>query len=216
MLLKSLHEHSKHIQYEFYSTEELFKVLFLEKPINQTAIKKIIYRLNNNLVCDYEYLRYILDLDEDIIFKLLALIEMIKRKETLVSNLKYIHSPKDFALGLIKHCQYLVKEVVYIGLLNHKNVLFELKQLGQGETDSIKIDMKVFMKHILCEDASRIILGHNHPSGDPSPSHQDIALTKRIERMLSYFNLELLDHIIIGRKSYYSFKNKRICLIQQY
>ncbi|HMQ11483.1 MAG TPA: JAB domain-containing protein [Oligoflexia bacterium] len=210
MSVKLLPQRCESIEYASYSIYELINILFLEKNIEQSILEKIVYRLNNNFVCDSAYLNYMLGLDELMVKKFLALIEIIKRKETISNALEYIRSPKDFAQCLTKYCQYLPHETVFLGLLNHKNALFELKHFTQDQVGGVKIDMKLLMKHVLCENAARIIIGHNHPSGDPRPSTQDKVLTQHIERLLKYFDLELLDHIIIGRKSYYSFKNKRI------
>lgn len=213
MLVRPLREQYKQIQYESYSIVELLKVIFLNETIKQTTFEKVLYRLNNNLVCDYYYLRYMLDLEEDVVMRFLALLEVMKRKVNSTMPLKAILSPKDFAISLSKHCQYLPHESFFLGLLNSQNILFELKQLTFGQVDSVTVDIKSLMKHVLCEQAPRVIIGHNHPSGNPEPSEQDKILTKRIHYILSCFGLELLDHVIIGRKSYYSFKNKRIlCL----
>lgn len=59
------------------------------------------------------------------------------------------------------------------------------------------------------EDAAAVILFHNHPSGDPTPSPDDSAFTKNFRMACETMDVELFDHIVIGRKSYYSFREKK-------
>ena len=65
----------------------------------------------------------------------------------------------------------------------------------------------IFSRAILC-NANSIIVAHNHPSGIVKPSHEDISITRRIKEASEILDIKLIDHIIIGEDSYYSFKNE--------
>ena len=82
--------------------------------------------------------------------------------------------------------------------------LFEISR-GTGDT-SVANPREMFIRALLC-GANKIILIHNHPSGNPEPSHSDITVTKRVKECGCLLGVELLDHIIVGN-SYCSLKTK--------
>ena len=85
--------------------------------------------------------------------------------------------------------------------------------VGVGGTNRVTIDVKLVCAAAAGCLASGVILAHNHPSGDPKPSPKDITQTGDLKKALSLLDIELLDHIIIGEKEYFSFceeVNKRI------
>jgi DNA repair protein RadC len=79
------------------------------------------------------------------------------------------------------------------------------ERIAQGGIAATTIDIKLLMKKALDIYASAIIVAHNHPSGNLSPSQSDIQLTKRIKEAVSFFDINLLDHLIISQNKYYSF-----------
>ena len=78
-----------------------------------------------------------------------------------------------------------------------------------GQHNSATASPRWILKHALLEDAFSMIVYHNHPSGDPRPSSDDSAFTGILKIACDALDVELFDHIIVGRKSYYSYREER-------
>ena len=89
-------------------------------------------------------------------------------------------------------------------LLNTRNCLLKIEDVALGGTSFVKLDIKTVISSAIRGGASRIILVHNHPSGDATPSQADIHFTDKLYNSLIAFNIELIDHIIIGNMEYKS------------
>jgi len=98
-------------------------------------------------------------------------------------------------------------EVMYGIFLDAKNKVLGIEQLASGTITSAVVYPREMVKAALERKASAMILSHNHPSGDPMPSDNDNALTRRLHVALSVVDVKLLDHIIIG-DSYYSYADE--------
>lgn len=92
--------------------------------------------------------------------------------------------------------------------LDRKNVLIADEEQGSGTVDHVPVYPREVVKRALELNASAIILVHNHPSGDPTPSKEDIAMTIQIESAARALNIVLHDHLIIGRSREVSFKSQ--------
>ena len=97
------------------------------------------------------------------------------------------------------------QEKMLILYLNNKNVVIKEEIMFIGGSDFINIDPNLILYGAIKYNSKNIICLHNHPSGDPTPSKNDIVTTKRIKEMSLLLNINLLDHIIVG-KNFYSFK----------
>ena len=97
------------------------------------------------------------------------------------------------------------KEQFRVMFINNKNKLIAEEQLQQGTIDQTPIYPREVIQKALEHGASAIILVHNHPSGSPYPSKDDISATKNLSSVAQRINLRLLDHIIIAENSSYSF-----------
>ncbi|MCR4623879.1 MAG: DNA repair protein RadC [Alphaproteobacteria bacterium] len=97
------------------------------------------------------------------------------------------------------------KEQFRVMFINNKNKLIAEEQLQQGTVDQTPIYPREVIQRALEHGASAIILVHNHPSGSPYPSKEDIIATKNLSSVVQRINLKLLDHIIIAENSNYSF-----------
>jgi DNA repair protein RadC len=103
------------------------------------------------------------------------------------------------------------KEYVLIILLDSKLRATRTIELSKGNSDTALCEPRDVLHHVLINQASAFVLVHNHPSGDPSPSRQDLDLTKKISEACDMMRLRFVDHMIIGRpssertKAYYSF-----------
>ncbi len=94
-----------------------------------------------------------------------------------------------------------------IVLVNSKNRVIKVETVTVGILDSSIIHPREVFKSAVKANAASVILAHNHPSGDPAPSPDDVDTTKRLTDAGKLMGIEVLDHVIIGEKSYYSFKD---------
>ncbi|MBU4313939.1 MAG: JAB domain-containing protein [Actinobacteria bacterium] len=92
--------------------------------------------------------------------------------------------------------------------LNIKNKLVNYSMISQGSLTSSIVHPREVLKPAILSNAASVIFVHNHPSGDPEPSMDDMEITKRLCRAFEICGISVLDHIIIGNNEYYSFKNK--------
>ncbi len=101
-----------------------------------------------------------------------------------------------------------LQEQVFVILLNRKNVPISREQVTIGTTSSCLLDPSTVFRPAILAGASCIILSHNHPSGDPSPSSADMRITKKIKEAGKVLDIDVLDHVIIGENDCYSFSDK--------
>ncbi len=90
-------------------------------------------------------------------------------------------------------------EVFQIVLLNTRRRLIDVKQISQGTLDTILVHPREVFKFAIAANAAALVLAHNHPSGDPTPSEADIKVTRDLIRAGQLLKIEVLDHVIIGR-----------------
>ncbi len=121
-----------------------------------------------------------------------------------------IHSPADAAALVQYEMSLLEQEYLKVLLLDTRNRLIEIVELFHGSLNMTQVRVGEVFKPAVQRMAHGIILVHNHPSGDPSPSPDDIALTRAIVQAGQLMDIELLDHLIIGQASagYVSLKER--------
>lgn len=143
--------------------------------------------------------------------QLLAIAELAKRFNTFKSGENYkIKQPQDAANIVMNDMCSLKKEHLRVIMMNTKNIVIDVKDISIGSLNSsIVHPREVFSEAIKISSAS-IILCHNHPSGDPTPSNEDIKVTQRLKECGRLLGIDLLDHIIIGNGVYVSLKEKCI------
>lgn len=116
------------------------------------------------------------------------------------------NSPESIADYFMEEMRYLEKEEVRILMFDGKHALIGEEKISVGTVNAaLSSPREVFLAALKCQ-AVYIILIHNHPSGNPVPSTQDIVLTKQIRLSGKLIGIELSDHIIIGNQKFYSFR----------
>lgn len=123
---------------------------------------------------------------------------------------RFIKSPDDvarFARNVLNLDMY-AEEYLYMLCLNTKNAITSVFELSHGNVNSSIFSVRETFQKALLANAVNIILLHNHPSGDCTPSRQDIEVTKRAEEAGKIIGIDVLDHIIIGDILYASLKEK--------
>ena len=159
---------------------------------------------------DYQRLIQIKAIKQAKAIELMACIELAKRMQSKQSIKNRIRQPKD-AYAYIKNKLMFEKQekVVLLCLNNHLEIVQD-KLLFIGSGDVSLLETKEVFQYTLRSGCNRIILIHNHPSGNPKPSHEDQEITRKIEMMAKHLDIEFIDHIIIGDHCYYSFKSNQI------
>ncbi len=142
------------------------------------------------------------------VFAVKELARRLMRRES--RSIEVIHGPEDAAHFAMPYFRQEQKEHFAILMLNTKNHILGLQDVSIGSlTASIVHPREVFETAILHHSAA-IILLHNHPSGDPTPSKEDICVTQRIEKASNVMDIPVLDHIILGGGRYVSMKKDGI------
>lgn len=143
--------------------------------------------------------------------ELLALSEISKRFRTFKSGGEYkINQPKDAAELVMESMKCLRQEYLRVIMLNTKNVVINVKDVSMGTLNSSIVHPREVFSDAIRKNSASIIICHNHPSGDPNPSSEDISITHRLKESGKLLGIELLDHIIIGNGNYTSLKEKGI------
>ena len=117
-----------------------------------------------------------------------------------------IKSPGDAATVGMFHLSQYEHEVFAILFLDSQNRLLQFRELFRGTINGASVYPREIVKECLAENAARVILMHNHPSGVAEPSFADQRITTRIEDALKLFDIEVLDHVIVAGTDFYSMK----------
>ena len=134
------------------------------------------------------------------------------KKETVVPvDDLFFNSPENVYKLATKTLNLLeaAEEYVYLITLNNKNKLTGLFEVSHGTVNSSILSPREIYIRALLLGATNIIIFHNHPSGDPEPSKEDIRVTKRLKAAGELLGVELLDHLIVGDK-YYSSREEQM------
>ena len=106
---------------------------------------------------------------------------------------------------------HLSQEHFLIMILDNHNRLIAEKTLFVGSVNMSIVSAREIFREALAFNGVSIICVHNHPSGDAHPSSEDINMTQKLIELGKMMNVDIVDHIIIGRNQYYSFKAERVC-----
>lgn len=143
--------------------------------------------------------------------QLIAAVELGKRiaQYTYDEDL-FIRKPQDVAEILMEEMRYLKKEHMKVIMLNTKCKVIGMEEISVGILNSSLAHPREVFITAIKKSSANIILTHNHPSGDPNPSKDDIQITKRIYEAGRILGIELYDHIIIGDGVFVSLKEKNL------
>ncbi len=121
-----------------------------------------------------------------------------------------IKKPDDLAQRLIAEMKHYKKECFRIVHLNIKNRIMSIEDISVGILNASLVHPREVFRKAIRNGSAAIILVHNHPSGEPDPSSEDIALTKRLSEVGQLVGIKVLDHIIVGDGVYVSLKERDI------
>ncbi|MFC4618150.1 DNA repair protein RadC [Camelliibacillus cellulosilyticus] len=143
--------------------------------------------------------------------QIMAALELGKRLNTVRMDDRYaIRSPQDGVNLIADDLRHLVQEHFVCLYLNTKNQVIHRQTLFIGSLNASIVHPREVFREALKRSAASIICFHNHPSGDPTPSQQDIDVTKRLVDCGMLLGIDVLDHIIIGERDFVSLKEKGI------
>lgn len=152
-----------------------------------------------------------------------TLVELVRRNLRLLAELgstyrsadggtagRDIRSPEDVVALLAPEMEMLTQEQLRVVLLDTRNRVLDVVLVYQGNVNSTIVRMAEVFREAIVVCAPNIVLVHNHPSGDPSPSPEDAALTRQAVEAGRLCGIEVLDHIVIGRGRYVSLKDQGV------
>lgn len=199
------------------SDAELIAILIGSGNRNESAVdlsKRILASYDNNLdkvaklgLADF---RVFSGMGEAKALSIIAALELGRRRISQITDntgMKIISSADAYRI-IRPELDDLVHEEFYVLILNRSNVVVKKEQVSRGGMSSTIVDPKIVFKVAVNHAASGIILAHNHPSGSVKPSEHDIRLTKKLREGANILDIALLDHIIVGANTYFSFADE--------
>lgn len=122
-----------------------------------------------------------------------------------------IRRPKDLEVFLMPYFQHLPQEEFMVVLLDTKNKVISKQTIFRGSLNASIVHPREVFKYAVRHSAAAMLVAHNHPSGDPTPSREDIDVTRRLMEAGKIIGIEVLDHIVFGDAKTISMKEK--CLV---
>lgn len=200
------------------SNAELMAVIIRTGQGNETAIelsrrllnkdKRGIGYLADASVKDLTEIRGIGDCKAS---QILAALELGKRLRRMgVFDKVRVTSPEVVANLVMEEMKFLQKEHFNIVILDTKNQIISIENISIGTLNASIVHPRDVYKAAIQKNGNAIILVHNHPSGDVTPSNEDINITKRLVEAGNLMGIKVLDHLIIGYETYLSMKEKNL------
>ena len=119
-----------------------------------------------------------------------------------------IGSPYDVYRLLAPEMSVLAQEQLRVLLLDNQNNVIGQRVIYQGNVNSSMVRAAEVLRPAVIEAVPAVIISHNHPSGDPDPSPNDVMITRKLKQAADLLDIDLLDHIVIGGKRHVSLKNR--------
>ena len=205
-----------HLGAKFLSEAELIAILMRIGTRNKSAVdvaKELMNQHQNSLAAlaklTVHELMMIKGIGEAKAVSIAAALELGRRRVTENALQKsQISSSQDVYDIIHSRMRDLTREEFWIILLDRRSKVIAIEEIHIGGMSAMVVDPKIIFQKALERKASSVILSHNHPSGAPSPSMEDIRLTEKVKLAGSYIDIKVLDHIIIGEGAYYSFADE--------
>ncbi len=201
---------------DMLSNSELLAIIINNGSGNSSAIdlaKEILKRSKDNLdelgKLSLKDLQQVKGIGPAKAIVITAALELGKRRSAGdILKRAQVHTSRETAeylRGILKDHPHEVFAVLF---LNRANKIKGFKIVSRGGITGTVADPRVILKHALDEGATTIVLSHNHPSGNLQPSRADQEITFKIKQAASYFDIKVMDHIIVSDEGYYSFADE--------
>ena len=201
------------------SNAELLAIIIKTGTKDETSVElaQRILKLNDTDTEDLSYLQA-LSIEELMQIKGIGKVKAIQIKATCelasrmnsIDNYKNItiNKPSDVVDILFEEMRFEKQEILKVVILGNKNKLLKIKDIAKGTGNFVKASIKDVLNEAVKVQAMQIILVHNHPSGDVTPSKNDIEFTREVKKASTILGINLIDHIIIGGNNYISIFSK--------
>lgn len=201
------------------SNAELLAIIIKTGTKEETSVElaQRLLKLNNTEAEDLSYLQN-LTIEELTKIKGIGKVKAIQLKAVgelairmfKTSNYKKItiREPQDIAKILMSELRFEKIEQIKLIILNNKNEILKMQEIAKGGVNFASVSIKEILSEPIKMQAPKIILVHNHPSGDSTPSKQDIIFTEKIYDIAMMLGIELVDHLVIGNMNYTSIFSK--------
>lgn len=137
-----------------------------------------------------------------------AALELGLRRHQLIVKRDVIKSSSDIAEFLRAKMAHKTKEIFAVLYLNRANRVIALETISEGGITGTVVDIRIILKKAVLHEAVSMVLCHNHPSGNLQPSRADELITQKIKDAAAFFDILLLDHIIVSIDGHYSFADE--------
>lgn len=204
---------------ESLSNSELIAILILNGAVNKSAVdlaKEILSKADNSLqklgkltVKDLVNLK-LKGLGPAKAVSIVAAMELGIRRNMADYKKDIILTSRDLANYLKAQFQFKRHEVFAVVFLNRSNKINHFEIISEGGITGTVADPRIILKRALEHDAISMVLCHNHPSGSLKPSRQDEELTERIKIAAKFFDIRIMDHLIVSDEGFYSFADEGI------
>lgn len=164
------------------------------------------YSLENLQDLSVNQLKAIAGIGEAKALQVIALAEIGKRLNSAKKQKKRIKKPQDVYEHMKENVKNLKQEHFFVLSLDTKNKILAEKIIAIGTLNAALLHPREIFKEAIKNSANSIIIVHNHPTGDPEPSNEDIKITEDIMKAAELIGINVLDHIILGDSSYWSYK----------
>lgn len=194
------------------SDAELLAIILMKGHNNENVIdmsNKLIktFGLEKLKNCTLNELQRIKGVGKAKACQILAVFELNKRVKHKENGNKPIMTPRDVYNYVSERFKGEAKEHFIALYLDTKNKVVKEETISIGTLNTAIVHPREIFKTAIKENANSMILVHNHPSGDPTPSNEDKTTTEKLFQAGELLNIKMLDHVIIGNGKYYSFKN---------
>lgn len=197
------------------SNAELLAILLRTGDIGTSAVelsRSILDSVDNDLIAlsnlTLDDLMQHKGIGEAKAITIMAALELGKRRRGAEANLPTeVKDSKDSFERFLPYIDDMRQEHFLVMYLNQSNHALKVECLSNGGTTNVIADPKLIFKNALNLGATCLVLGHNHPSGNPRPSEDDRQLTKKLVAAGKLLDITVIDHIIIGNERYYSFRD---------
>jgi DNA repair protein RadC len=170
---------------------------------NQIIARFTLEKLVNVTIAELQEIKGI---GETKAMQIVAVFELNKRLHYAKNNKRKIQSARDIFEYMAGRIPDETKEHLFVLHLNTKNQIIKTEQVSVGTLNAALIHPREVFKAAIKESSHAIILVHNHPSGDVEPSNADKQITELLKKASAVIQIELLDHVVIGKTDWFSFR----------
>ncbi len=216
--LKRVLEQSQQYGVEALSIAELFTLILCGNSAANAKQREKALQLIQRLLAERNtttailstdvYELFAAEFDDKLAYRLVALLELYRRLVRPAEPRYRIECPADAARLMMPEMSHLKIEQMRVLVLDTKNQVVLNRVLSQGTANATLLRVAEVHRPAVVRNCPAIILCHNHPSGDPTPSSEDFQVTEQVIQAGKLFDIELVDHLIIGHDKYVSLKER--------